>query len=168
MRIELVLGDITKQDTDAVVNAANSGLMGGGGVDGALLRAGGAAQLEGRRRLRDRIGRLPTGSAAASEPGDLQARHLIHVVGPVYGSGSGEQLHSCHTGALAVADELGARSVAFPAVSTGVYGWPLDDAARIAIEAVRTASTSVELVRFVLFSQDALDAFTAAHSASER
>jgi O-acetyl-ADP-ribose deacetylase (regulator of RNase III) len=168
VRIELVLGDITKQDTDAVVNAANSGLMGGGGVDGALLRAGGAAQLDGRRRLRDRIGRLPTGSAAASEPGDLAARHLIHVVGPVYGSGSAEQLRSCYTSALAVADELGARSVAFPAVSTGVYGWPLDDAARIATEAVRTASTSVELVRFVLFSQDALEAFTAAHSASEQ
>lgn len=89
-------------------------------------------------------------------------------MGPVYGSGSGEQLHACHTGALAVADELGARSVAFPAVSTGIYGWPLEDAARIAIDAVRTASTSVELVRFVLFSQDALDAFTAAYSASER
>jgi O-acetyl-ADP-ribose deacetylase (regulator of RNase III) len=168
MRIELVLGDITAEVTDAVVNAANSGLMGGGGVDGALLRAGGAAQLEGRRRLRERIGRLDTGSAAASEPGDLSARHLIHVVGPVYGSGSGEQLRSCYTSALAVADELGARSVAFPAVSTGVYGWPLDDAARIATEAVRTASTNVEHVRFVLFSQDALEAFTAAQEASAR
>jgi O-acetyl-ADP-ribose deacetylase len=162
MRIELVLGDITAEQTDAVVNAANSGLMGGGGVDGALLRAGGPAQREGRRRLRDRIGRLSTGSAAASEPGDLTARHLIHVVGPVYGSGSAEQLRSCYTAALAVADELGARSVAFPAVSTGVYGWPLDDAARIATAAVHTARTSVEHVRFVLFSQEALEAFTAA------
>ncbi len=168
MRIELVLGDIAMEATDAVVNAANSGLMGGGGVDGALLRAGGAAQREGRRRLRDRIGRLATGSAAASEPGDLRARHLIHVVGPVYGSGSGEQLRSCYTGALAVADELGARSVAFPAVSTGVYGWPLEDAARIATDAVRTAQTNVEHVRFVLFSQHALDAFRAAQAASER
>lgn len=162
MRIELVLGDITAEQTDAVVNAANSGLLGGGGVDGALLRAGGAAQLDGRRRLRDRIGRLATGSAAASEPGALAARHLIHVVGPVHGSGSGEQLHSCYTSALAVADELGARSVAFPAVSTGVYGWPLDDAARIATAAVAGAQTSVEHVRFVLFSQEAFDAFAAA------
>lgn len=168
MRIEFVLGDITTEATDAVVNAANSGLMGGGGVDGALLRAGGVAQREGRRRLRDRIGRLATGSAAASEPGDLRARHLIHVVGPVYGSGSGEQLRSCYTGALAVADELGARSLAFPAVSTGVYGWPLEDAARIATDAVRTAQTNVELVRFVLFSQEALAAFRAAQAASER
>jgi O-acetyl-ADP-ribose deacetylase (regulator of RNase III) len=168
MRIELVLGDITAEQTDAVVNAANSGLLGGGGVDGALLRAGGSAQLDGRRRLRDRIGRLATGSAAASEAGDLAARHLIHVVGPVYGSGSGEQLRSCYTSALAVADELGARSVAFPAVSTGVYGWPLEDAARIATEAVATARTNVEQVRFVLFSQEALDAFTAAQAASER
>jgi O-acetyl-ADP-ribose deacetylase (regulator of RNase III) len=166
MRVELVLGDITTEQTDAVVNAANSGLLGGGGVDGALLRAGGSAQLDGRRRLRDRIGRLPTGSAAASPPGDLAARHLIHVVGPVYGSGSGEQLRSCYTSALAVADELGARSVAFPAVSTGVYGWPLDDAARIATEAVLTAETKVEHVRFVLFSQEAFDAFTAAQAAS--
>ncbi len=168
MRIEFVLGDITKQELDAVVNAANSGLMGGGGVDGAMLRAGGQAQLEGRRRLRERIGRLPTGSAAASEPGDLPARHLIHVVGPVYGSGSGEQLRSCYTAALAVADELGARSIAFPAVSTGIYGWPLEDAAALATDAVRTAATAVELVRFVLFSQEALEAFTAAYSASER
>ncbi len=167
MRIEFVLADITTEQTDAIVNAANSGLLGGGGVDGALLRAGGPAQLDGRRRLRDRIGRLATGSAAASEPGDLAARHLIHVVGPVYGSGSGEQLRSCYTSALAVADELGARSVAFPAVSTGVYGWPLDDAARIATEAVTSARTDVEHVRFVLFSQEALDAFTAAHSANE-
>jgi O-acetyl-ADP-ribose deacetylase (regulator of RNase III) len=168
MRIELVLGDITTEQTDAVVNAANSGLMGGGGVDGALLRAGGPAQREGRRRLRERIGRLATGAAAASEPGDLAARHLIHVVGPIYGSGSSEQLRSCYTSALAVADELGARSIAFPAVSTGVYGWPLEDAARIATEAVTNARTNVEHVRFVLFSQDALDAFTAAQAASER
>ena len=166
MRIELVLGDITAEHTDAVVNAANSGLLGGGGVDGALLRAGGPAQLDGRRRLRDRIGRLATGAAAASEPGDLAARHLIHVVGPVYGSGSGEQLRSCYTSALAVADELGARSVAFPAVSTGVYGWPLEDAARIATEAVTTARTKVERVRFVLFSQEAFEAFTAAQAAT--
>jgi O-acetyl-ADP-ribose deacetylase len=142
--------------------------MGGGGVDGALLRAGGPAQREGRRRLRERIGRLATGAAAASEPGDLAARHLIHVVGPIYGSGSSEQLRSCYTSALAVADELGARSIAFPAVSTGVYGWPLEDAARIATEAVTNARTNVEHVRFVLFSHDALDAFTAAQAASER
>lgn len=162
MDIELVLGDITTQTTDAVVNAANSGLMGGGGVDGALLRAGGAGQREGRRRLRDRIGGLPTGQAAASEPGELSCSHLIHVVGPVYGAGAREQLSSCYAEALRVADELGARSIAFPAVSTGIYGWPLDDAADAAVQAVRAAKTQVERVRFVLFSQDAYDAFEAA------
>jgi O-acetyl-ADP-ribose deacetylase (regulator of RNase III) len=167
MDIELVLGDITAQTTDAVVNAANSGLMGGGGVDGALLRAGGTQQREGRRRLRERIGRLETGAAAASEPGELSCTHLIHVVGPVYGAGSREQLCSCYSEALRVADELGARSVAFPAVSAGVYGWPLDDAALAALEAVRTTSTQVALVRFVLFSQDVYDAFDAALTASE-
>jgi O-acetyl-ADP-ribose deacetylase (regulator of RNase III) len=159
MDIELVLGDITTQSTDAIVNAANSGLMGGGGVDGALLRAGGAVQQDGRRRLRDRIGRLPTGAAAASEPGQLSCSHLIHVVGPVYGAGSREELSSCYTEALRVADEIGARSVAFPAVSAGIYGWPLDDAAAAAVQAVRAASTRVQLVRFVLFSQDVYDAF---------
>jgi O-acetyl-ADP-ribose deacetylase (regulator of RNase III) len=159
MDIELVLGDITTERTDAIVNAANSGLMGGGGVDGALLRAGGTAQHDGRRRLRDRIGRLPTGAAAASEPGELSCSHLIHVVGPVYGAGSREQLCSCYTEALRVADEMGARSVAFPAISAGIYGWPLDDAAAAAVQAVRDASTQVQLVRFVLFSQDVYAAF---------
>ncbi len=164
MRITLVQGDIVAQRVDAVVNAANSGLMGGGGVDGALLRAGGAAQLEGRRRLRDRIGTLPTGRAAWSEPGDLSARWLIHVVGPVWSAHEdrSELLASCYREALRVADELGARSVAFPAVSAGIYGWPMDDAARIAVATVRATPTDVDEVRFVLLGQAAYDAFAAA------
>jgi O-acetyl-ADP-ribose deacetylase (regulator of RNase III) len=161
--IELALGDITTEQVDAVVNAANSGLMGGGGVDGAILRAGGPAQRQGRRELRDRIGRLPTGRAAASPAGTMPAAWVIHVVGPVHGRGTADQLRSCFTEALRVADELGARSVAMPAVSAGVYGWPIDEVARIAVDAVRgTSVTSVTTVRFVLFSQAAYDAFEAA------
>jgi O-acetyl-ADP-ribose deacetylase (regulator of RNase III) len=159
MRITLVQGDITVELVDAVVNAANGGLMGGGGVDGAILRAGGKAQKEARRALRDRIGRLPTGHAAASEAGDMPASWVIHVVGPVHGRGTAEQLRSCFTEALRVADELGARTVAMPAVSAGVYGWPIDEVAQTAVDAVRTAETDVEEVRFVLFSQPACEAF---------
>lgn len=163
--IEIVSGDITSEQVDAVVNAANGGLMGGGGVDGAILRAGGQTQRQGRRELRERIGRLPTGRAAASPAGDMPARWVIHVVGPVHGRGTAEQLRSCFVEALAVADELGARTVAMPAVSAGVYGWPIDEVARIAVDAVRTADTSVQTVRFVLFSPAAYDAFAAALAA---
>jgi O-acetyl-ADP-ribose deacetylase len=157
MDIALIRGDITTQDVDAVVNAANSALLGGGGVDGAILRAGGDAQLTARRRLRDRIGPLPTGRAAASDAGDMPARWVIHVVGPVY-SESEDRSHllaSCYREALRVADELGARTVAFPAVSAGVYGWPMPAAADIAIETVRATSSSVVEARFVLFSDEA-------------
>jgi O-acetyl-ADP-ribose deacetylase len=164
MEIVLVRGDITEQDVDVVVNAANSGLMGGGGVDGAILRAGGDAQLHARRELRDRVGSLPTGQAAATVAGDMPARWVVHVVGPVWRANEDRShlLASCYREALRVADELGARTVAFPAVSAGIYGWPMASAADIAVETVRSTDSSVEEVRFVLFSDDAHREFTRA------
>jgi O-acetyl-ADP-ribose deacetylase (regulator of RNase III) len=163
-RITVIRGDITTQDVDAVVNAANSGLMGGGGVDGAILRAGGQAQLDARRALRDRIGSLPVGQAAATDAGDMLARWVIHVVGPVYATHEDRAhlLASCYSEALRVADELDVQTVAFPAVSAGVYGWPMASAADIAVETVRRTSTSVAEVRFVLFSDEAHAEFTRA------
>ncbi|TDC98995.1 O-acetyl-ADP-ribose deacetylase [Nonomuraea deserti] len=159
MEITLVLGDITEQEVDAVVNAANSSLMGGGGVDGAIHRRGGPEILEECRRLRaSRYGKgLPTGQAVATTAGRLPARWVIHTVGPVHSRSQdrSELLASCYRESLRVADSLGARSVAFPAISTGIYGWPMDDAARIALEAVRQAETSVPDVRFVLFDDRA-------------
>lgn len=163
-RLTLVLGDIVEQAVDVVVNAANNGLMGGGGVDGAILRAGGPAQLAARRELRDRIGSLDTGRAASTESGDMVCRWVVHVVGPVY-SMSDDRSHllaSCYREALRVCDELGAKTVAFPAVSAGVYGWPMQSAADIALATVRATSTAVEEIRFVLFGQDAYEAFTRA------
>ena len=167
VQIVLVRGDITEQAVDAVVNAANSGLMGGGGVDGAILRAGGQRQLDARRELRDRIGSLPTGQAAATEAGDLPARWVIHVVGPVWRANEDRShlLESCYREALRVADELGLRTVAFPAVSAGVYGWPLASAADIAINTVRETTTDVTEARFVLFSDDAYREFERALAA---
>ncbi|MEV5013287.1 O-acetyl-ADP-ribose deacetylase [Streptomyces sp. NPDC053780] len=163
--ITLVQGDITRQRADAIVNAANSSLLGGGGVDGAIHRRGGPAILAECRSLRaGHLGKgLPTGRAVATTAGDLDARWVIHTVGPVYGaSGSGPSLlASCYTESLRVADEIGARTVAFPAISAGAYGWPLDDAARIAWETVRGAETAVEEVRFVLFDDRAYAAFAA-------
>ncbi|MHC3468792.1 O-acetyl-ADP-ribose deacetylase [Streptomyces sp. 7R007] len=163
--ITLVQGDITRQSVDAVVNAANSSLLGGGGVDGAIHRRGGPAILDECRRLRASRygGGLPTGQAVATTAGDLDARWVIHTVGPVHSATEdrSELLASCYRESLRVADELGARTVAFPAVSTGVYGWPIDDGARIAVETVRAADTSVEEVRFVLFDQRAYEAFAA-------
>lgn len=163
--ITLVRGDITRQSADAIVNAANSSLLGGGGVDGAIHRRGGPAILEECRRLRaSHLGRgLPTGRAVATTAGDLDARWVIHTVGPVYRASGSEPslLTSCYRESLKVADELGARTVAFPAISTGVYGWPMTDAARIAVAAVREAETAVEEVRFVLFDERAYEAFAA-------
>jgi O-acetyl-ADP-ribose deacetylase (regulator of RNase III) len=164
--ITLIRGDITEQDVDAVVNAANSSLQGGGGVDGAIHRRGGPTILEACRRLRaERFPEgLPTGQAVATTGGNLPARWVIHTVGPVYSRSEDRSalLASCHTASLSVADELGARTVAFPAISTGVYGYPVDEAARVAIAAVRGARTAVEHVRFVLFDQTAHRAFEAA------
>jgi O-acetyl-ADP-ribose deacetylase len=164
VEIVLVRGDIVDEDVDAVVNAANSGLMGGGGVDGAILRAGGDEQLAARRELRDRIGSLPTGQAAATTAGAMRARWVIHVVGPVFVDSEDRShlLASCYREALRVADELPARTVAMPAVSAGIYGWPIDSAAGIAVSTVRNTTTAVEQVRFVLYSDNAYDAFAAA------
>ncbi|GGU76057.1 macro domain-containing protein [Streptomyces litmocidini] len=166
MRIVLVQGDITAEAVDAVVNAANSSLLGGGGVDGAIHRKGGPEILAACRDLRSsHYGKgLPTGRAVATTAGRLPARHVIHTVGPVWSRDEdrSELLASCYREALRVADELGDRTVAFPAVSTGVYGWPMDDGARIAVETVRAAATEVEEVRFVLFDATAYAAFEAA------
>jgi O-acetyl-ADP-ribose deacetylase (regulator of RNase III) len=166
MDIVLVQGDITEVSVDAVVNAANSSLLGGGGVDGAIHRQGGPAILEECRALRaDRLPRgLPAGQAVATTAGRLPARWVIHTVGPVYDKGEDRSgvLASAYRESLRVAEELGAVTLAFPAVSAGVYGWPLEDAARIAIAAVRAHQPrSVQEVRFVLFNQAAYDAFAA-------
>ncbi|MFJ9558805.1 O-acetyl-ADP-ribose deacetylase [Streptomyces fuscichromogenes] len=162
-RITLAQGDITRQSVDAIVNAANSSLLGGGGVDGAIHRRGGPAILADCRKLRaSQYGKgLPTGQAVATTAGDLDARWVIHTVGPVHSQSldRSELLASCYRESLKRADELGARTVAFPAISTGIYGWPMDDGARIAVETVRDADTAVEEVRFVLFDERAYDAF---------
>ncbi|MFI7664278.1 O-acetyl-ADP-ribose deacetylase [Nocardia sp. NPDC049526] len=159
-------GDITEQRVDAIVNAANSSLLGGGGVDGAIHRAGGPAILDACRDLRaSHYGKgLPTGQAVATTGGDLWARWVIHTVGPVWSASEDRcaQLASCYRESLRVADELGAHTVAFPAISTGIYGWPIDDGARIAVETVREATTNVTEVRFVLFDQRAYAAFESA------
>ena len=168
-RIEAVLGDITEERIDAIVNAANSSLLGGGGVDGAIHRAGGPeilAECRELRRTRLPDG-LPAGDAVATTAGRLPARWVIHTVGPVHSAREDRSaiLASCYRRSLEVARELGAQSVAFPAVSAGVYGWPMDDAARIAVSTVREeleARGGVELVRFVLFSAPALSEFEAA------
>ncbi|MEU6543169.1 O-acetyl-ADP-ribose deacetylase [Streptomyces sp. NPDC046859] len=161
--IGLVQGDITREAADALVNAANSSLLGGGGVDGAIHRRGGPEILAECRALRaSRYGKgLPTGQAVATTAGELPARWVIHTVGPVWSSGEdrSDLLASCYRESLRVADELGARTVAFPAISTGIYGWPMDDGARIAVETVRAAATAVEEVRFVLFDTAAYEAF---------
>ncbi|MEU2913432.1 O-acetyl-ADP-ribose deacetylase [Streptomyces massasporeus] len=163
--IELVQGDITRESVDAIVNAANSSLLGGGGVDGAIHRRGGPAILEDCRRLRAaHLGKgLPTGRAVATTAGELDARWVVHTVGPVFSATEDRSgiLASCYRESLRVAGELGARTVAFPAISTGVYGWPMDDGARIAVETVRAADTTVEEVRFVLFDERAYEAFAA-------
>lgn len=172
MQIGLVLGDITEQQVDAVVNAANAGLLGGGGVDGAIHRRGGRAILAECRELRRKHYEhgLPTGQAVATTAGELAARWVIHAVGPVYARSEDRSglLASAYRESLLVADELGARTVAFPAISAGIYGWPLDDAARIAVESVMATQSRVEEIRFVLFSQPVYDAFAAALAAAER
>ncbi|GAA2471352.1 O-acetyl-ADP-ribose deacetylase [Streptomyces longisporus] len=162
--ITLAKGDITRESADAIVNAANSSLLGGGGVDGAIHRRGGPAILEECRKLRaSQYGKgLATGQAVATTAGDLDARWVIHTVGPVWriGGGDASLLASCYRESLRVADELGARTVAFPAISTGVYRWPMEDAARIAVETVLNTPTDVEEVRFVLFDDRAYEAFS--------
>ncbi|MGA5504788.1 O-acetyl-ADP-ribose deacetylase [Streptomyces umbrinus] len=163
--IEFVQGDITRQSVDAIVNAANSSLLGGGGVDGAIHRRGGPEILAECRKLRaGHYGKgLRTGQAVATTAGRLDARWVIHTVGPVFSPSEdrSELLASCYRESLRVADELGARTVAFPAVSAGIYGWPMDDAARIAVGTVRDTETAVTEARFVLFDERAYEAFAA-------
>ena len=161
--LEIVRGDLTTQDVDAIVNAANTSLLGGSGVDGAIHRAGGPAILAECRLL----GGCETGDAKATTAGELPARYVIHTVGPVWHGGeSGEPalLASCHRRSLDVARELGARTVAFPAISCGVYGYPAELAARVAVAAVRENDHDLDLVRFVLFGDRTYDAFVAAAS----
>jgi O-acetyl-ADP-ribose deacetylase (regulator of RNase III) len=168
-RIVLVRGDITMQEVDAIVNAANTTLRPGGGVDGAITRAAGPEALADRERVIAERGSppLPTGEAVATIGGALAARWIIHTAGPIY-SGSPDDarlLASCHVASLRVADEVGARSVAFPAISTGIYGYPSEAAAAVAIDAVRGAETEVEEVRFVLFDEHTFAAFSDAAEA---
>ena len=157
MKLTVVQGDITRQEVDAVVNAANRGMRGGGGVDGAIHRVGGPAVLE------DCMARFPhglnTGGAGWTTAGDLPARWVIHVVGPNYTVGETDRslLVSCYANALRVADELGARTVAFPLVSAGIYGWPKDDAVRAAVDTLRSTPTSVEEARMVAFDASTYD-----------
>ncbi|MGH2785937.1 MAG: O-acetyl-ADP-ribose deacetylase [Actinomycetota bacterium] len=162
-KIVLVKGDITAETADAIVNAANSSLMGGGGVDGAIHRKGGPDILEECRRIRATTlpHGLPPGRAVATTAGKLAARWVIHTVGPVFSKSEDRSpiLASCHVESLRIAEELGATSVAFPAISTGVYGYPLDLAAPVAIRAVNEADSQVQEVRFVLFDDAALAAF---------
>jgi O-acetyl-ADP-ribose deacetylase (regulator of RNase III) len=170
MQITLVQGDITEQRVDAIVNAANSSLLGGGGVDGAIHRRGGPDILAACQELRAAAyqGGLPTGQAVATPAGRLAARWVIHTVGPVYAKSEDRSalLGSCYRESLRVAAGLGARTVAFPAVSAGIYGWPLDDAARIAVSTVAGAhGTPLAEVRFVLFSPDVYQHFERALAA---
>ncbi len=158
MELRVVEGDITRQDVDAVVNAANRRMRGGGGVDGAIHAAGGPAVLA------DCVRRFPhglaTGDAGWTTAGDLPARWVIHVVGPDHRSGETDRslLTSCYARALAVADELGARTIAFPLISAGIYGWPLDDAIAAAVETLRVTTTDVTEARIVAFGRSTHDA----------
>ncbi len=167
--ITLVLGDITEQDVDAIVNAANSSLLGGGGVDGAIHRRGGPEILAACREIRatSHPDGLPTGDAVATTAGRLPARWVIHTVGPVYAKSQdrSDLLASAYRSALRVADEIAVTTVAFPAVSAGIYGWPLDSAADIAISVVRDTSSRVAEVRFVLFSPQVYATFERALAA---
>jgi O-acetyl-ADP-ribose deacetylase (regulator of RNase III) len=167
--IHLVVGDITKIPADAIVNAANSSLAGGGGVDGAIHRAGGPAVMADLERRYGRGRHCPTGSAVVSAAGNLPARWVIHAVGPIWRGGTAgepEFLASAYRTSLRLAAELGATTVSFPSISTGVYGYPVDQAARIAIDTVRellaNEAGSIERVTFVLFSRDTFDVFDAA------
>ncbi len=156
MKVEIVQGDITKERVDAIVNAANTRLAGGGGVDGAIHRAAGPALAEECRRIREQRGGCPTGEAVITGGGRLPARYVIHTVGPVWhggGRGEPERLAACYRNSLALAEEYGLRSIAFPAISCGVYGYPIEKAVEIAFDAVENhVPRSLEIVRFVLFN----------------
>src|SRR3989338_8350667 len=166
-KLTLTLGDITKEDVDAIVNAANSSLMGGGGVDGAIHRAGGPEILRECKEIRatQYPEGLPTGEAVITTAGKMAARHVIHTVGPVYGRGGKEkteQLPACYRNSLALAATKGLKTIAFPAISTGVYGYPLDEAARVASQAIEKflqTDSSIQEVRLVFFSRSDAEIF---------
>jgi O-acetyl-ADP-ribose deacetylase (regulator of RNase III) len=163
--IDLARGDITLENVDAIVNAANSSLLGGGGVDGAIHRAGGPTILEECRRIRERQGTLPAGKAVITTGGRLSARQVIHTVGPVWHGGQegeAQVLASCYRSCLAIAANQDLSSLAFPSISTGAYGYPVDRAAAVAVGTVREvllAGSPLRLVRFVLFSQADLETY---------
>jgi O-acetyl-ADP-ribose deacetylase len=167
--------DITKETTEAIVNAANSSLMGGGGVDGAIHRAGGPSILQECRRIVTKVGTLTAGKAVVTTGGRMTAKYVIHTVGPVYRGGrqgEAETLASCYSECIRLAEDHGIRSVAFPSISTGAYGYPVDKAAAIAVPTVAEALPScvpVQLIRFVLFDIATCDAYiSAAERLSER
>jgi len=161
----LIQGDITKEATDAIVNAANPSLMGGGGVDGAIHRAGGSAILEECKKIRSEQGKLPTGKAVITTGGNLTAKYVIHTVGPIWRDGNHgepELLRSCYIESLKVAVANNCKSVAFPSISTGAYGYPVEKAAPIAIEAVVAflkENQNIREVRFVLFDEHTFDTY---------
>ena len=164
-RIELVRGDITRQSVDAIVNAANSGLLGGGGVDGAIHRAAGPSLLEECRRIRHAQGPLPAGEAVITGAGRLPCRYVVHAVGPIWEGGrAGEPalLAGAYRNSIALAARNGARTLALPSIATGAYGYPVAQAARIALETAREmllAGTAVDVLRWVLFSEDDLETY---------
>jgi len=166
--LELMIGDITKQSTDAIVNAANSSLLGGGGVDGAIHRAAGPALLAECRKIREQRGLLPPGQAVSTSGANLAARYVIHTVGPVWRGGDAREpeiLSSCYRESLRIAHELGCTSISFPSISTGAFGYPLDKAAGVALSAIAEVlhqPGSVTLVRFVLFDSRSHKAYAQA------
>ena len=159
-RIEVLMGDITKVEVDAIVNAANSSLMGGGGVDGAIHRAGGPAILAECKKIVDRQGRCKTGEAVITTAGNLPAKYVIHTVGPVWNGGSNNErakLEDCYFNSLKLAVENGCKTIAFPNISTGVYRFPKDEAARISVESILNFlpnNQSIEMVLLVCFDQE--------------
>ena len=167
-RLSIIQGDITRQNTDAIVNAANSSLMGGGGVDGAIHRAGGPAILEECEQIVARQGRLPTGQAVITTAGNMKAKHVIHTVGPIWRGGSqgeAESLASAYRESLKLAADNNLSSISFPSISTGAYGYPIDEASQIAIKTVASflsGTTSIKEVVFVLFDSRTLDAYASA------
>lgn len=168
-KLSLVQGDITRKSVDAIVNAANSSLMGGGGVDGAIHRAGGPAILEECKKIRAERGPLPAGQAVITTGGKLPARHVIHTVGPVWhggGRGEAETLASAYKESLALAARQRLSSIAFPSISTGAYGYPVDEAARVALKTVsdflQQQDTSIKEVIFVLFDQRTFETYSQA------
>lgn len=158
MRLELIKGDITKYDVDVIVNAANSGLLGGGGVDGAIHRVGGSAIMDECKIIREKQGGCPTGEAVITTAGLLPAKKVIHTVGPIWkggNTGEKEKLHDCYVNSLKLAEENELETIAFPNISTGIYGYPKDKAAEVAVQAVKSfKGRIISKVFFVCFDDE--------------